>query len=189
MAALTDPLGNTTTISTDAAGNPRAATDALGNTTYNHYDGNGYLAQSVDADGHVMSFAHDADGNLLTQTEADGGGWSVTYNADDRPTSVGLIGLPRTVQYDAANQVTQATEPNGQSTTLWLRRARRLVPGHAARRDCCRNQHLRRRREPVAVTDSLGNVTRYDYDADKRLIQTTYPDGSTEKRTTIWRAV
>jgi len=39
---------------------------------------------------------------------ADGSGWSLSYNADGMPTSVGLIGLPHTVQYDAVNQITQA---------------------------------------------------------------------------------
>ena len=35
----------------------------------------------------------------------------------------------------------------------------------------------------VMVTDSLGNVTRFAYDGNNQLVQTTYPDGSTEKRT------
>ncbi len=183
LVAQTDPLGNTTTMSYDTAGNPIVITDPLGNVTLNGYDGNGYLTQLVDADGHVTNYTNDANGNPLSQTQANGGGWSLSYNADGLPTGLGLIGLPRTAQYDALNQVTQITEPSGQIVTLdhdALGNVTQvtLPDGTFAQRstyDAVGNL--------VAVTDSLGNVTRYRYDADNRLIQTTYADGSTEERT------
>jgi RHS repeat-associated protein len=182
LVAQTDSLGNTTTLSYDAAGNPTEITDPLGNSSDIQYDDSGYRTQVVDADGHVTNFTNDANGNPLSQTQADGSGWSLSYSAAGLPTNFGVIGLPHTVQYDALNQITQVTQPTGQTETLDYDALGQvtqitLPDGTIAQRstyDAVGNL--------VAVTDSLGNVTRYSYDADNQLIQTTYADGSTEKR-------
>ena len=143
----------------------------------------GTCTQLIDADGHVTNYTYDANGNPLSQTQADGSGWSLTYNANGMPTSIGLIGLPRTIQYNALNQITQLTDAVRADRHVRVRRARPDDPDHAPRRYHRPNSTYDAAGNLVAVTDSLGNVTRYAYDAKNRLIQTTYADGSTEKRT------
>ena len=178
----TDPMGNLTKTSNDA-GQPATITDPLGNVTTNVYDAAGNRTQLVDANGQVTNYTYDADGNPLSQTQADGSGWSLTYNADGLPTNVGPIGLPHPVEYDGLNQVTEATEPSGETTTLGYDALGNMNQITLPDGTVAESNTYDAVGNLVAVTDSLGNVTRYDYDADHQLIQTTYPDGSTENGT------
>ncbi|MHB8861524.1 MAG: putative Ig domain-containing protein [Pirellulaceae bacterium] len=183
LVAQTDPLGNTTTTTYDAAGNPRVITDPLGNVAENLYDAAGYRIQMVDANGHVTNFTYDANVNPLSQTQLDGSGWSLAYNANGLATSLGLIGLPHTVQYDGLDQITQLTDPSGHSTTLGYDALGNLTQFILPDGTIAQSSTYDAVGNLVTVTDSLGNVTRYAYDGVHRLIQTTYADGSTENRT------
>jgi RHS repeat-associated protein len=183
LAAQKDPLGNTTTIVNFATERPAVITDPLGNVTRDQYDGSGYLTQSVDADGHVTNFSNDADGNLLTQAQADGSGWSLSYNANGTPTSIGVIGLAHTVQYDAANQMTQLTDPSGQTFLYSYDELGQMTQVKLPDATIAQTRTYDAAGNLITVTDSLNNVTRYKYDADNRLLQTVYPDGSTELQT------
>jgi RHS repeat-associated protein len=182
LVGQTDALGNTTTIS-NVAGQPAVVTDPLGNVTTNVYDAAGNRSQLIDADGQVTNFTYDADGNPLSQTEADGSGWNVSYTADGMPTNVSPIGLPHTVQYDAANEITQLTEPSGLTATLSYDALGHMTQVTLADGTIAQGTTYDAVGNIIAITDSVGNVTHYVYDADKHLIQTTYPDGSTETRT------
>jgi RHS repeat-associated protein len=183
LIAHTDPIGNTITTSYNDEGNPTVITDPLGNVTTDAYDANGNRTQLIDADGHVTKFTYDADGNLLSQTQADGSGWRLSYNADGKPTSISPIGLPTTFQYNAASQVTQITEPNGKSASLSYDDLDDMTQVTLPDGTTAESNIYDAVGNLVATTDSLGNVTRYTYDADNRRVQTTYPDGSTEKDT------
>jgi RHS repeat-associated protein len=183
VASQTDALGNTTTMSNNAAGDPAVITDPLGNVTTNQYDGNGNRTLLVDADGHVTNLTYDANGNPLSQTQADGSGWNLSYNANNMPTSLGLIGLPNTVQYDAANEISQVTEPNGETAAVSYDALGDISQVALPDGTILQSNTYDAVGNLIATKDSFGNVTQYAYDADKRLIQTTYPDGSTEKRT------
>ena len=178
--AQTDPLGNTTLISNDNSGNPILIEDPLGSVTRNEFAA-GHRTRLTDANGHVLNFSYNANGDLLSQTELDGTGWSLSYNAEGWPTKAGLIDLPHSVQYDALQQITQIAYPSGQFAALnydELGNLTRIVlpDGTQAQTntyDAVGNL--------VGVVDSLGNITRYSYDAVYRPVQTVYPDGSTVK--------
>ena len=98
---------------------------------------------------------------------------ALTYNANGLPTSLGLIGLPHTVQYDGLDQVTQLTDPSGQITTLSYDALGNLTQIILPDGTIAESSTYDAVGNLVAATDSLGNVTRYAYDGVDRLLQTT----------------
>ena len=81
VTSITDPEGNTTTISYDVNGNPTQITDALTNTTSLVYDSRGLLTSVTDVLGNVTTFTYDGRGNLITTTDPLGNTTSLSYDA------------------------------------------------------------------------------------------------------------
>ena len=78
MVSVTDPLGNVSTLVTDAVGRVIASTDALGNTSKSQYSPLNLLTQVTDPQGQNTAFTYDANGNLLHTT-------TYTYDNMKRP--------------------------------------------------------------------------------------------------------
>ncbi len=168
--------GVTTTYEYNPWGQRTAITDALGNATRYAYDAVGRLITTTNPARQVTVNVYDAADNLIRVTQnyttAGGQNWQNTYNlvtqyeydrAGNRVAMTDTLGRVTRNWYDAANRLISVTVnysptvgPNYQSQwniTTWYRY------------DAVGNQ--------VAVTDTLGRVTRYGYDALNRLIVVT----------------
>ena len=109
----------TTTFSYNAAGYLQSATDALGQSGQLAYDAAGRVLTQTLANGQSIGFAYDAKGNLTSLTPPGQPAHTFTYNAVDlatayTPPSVTGSGTTSTLyQYNADQQVTQITRPDG----------------------------------------------------------------------------
>ncbi len=94
LLSATDPLGNTTHITSDAGGRPLTITDPRGNTTTMHYDAQGNPLGATDALGQRHEHrASTAPGTSTSFTDATG---AVSQN-----------------QFDSAGRRTQSTDALG----------------------------------------------------------------------------
>ncbi|MFK3729245.1 DNRLRE domain-containing protein [Streptomyces sp. NPDC088090] len=134
LKTVTDPKGvgtttagdYTTTYEYDAYGQLTKAIDANGNpTTNSEFGPTGYPAKITDALGKAASFVYDERGQVRETTDALGKKTTQTYDTFGRPlTKVvpkdqaagDLITLPAP-EYDANDNVTKATAPNGAVST------------------------------------------------------------------------
>ncbi|MGF1531708.1 MAG: LamG-like jellyroll fold domain-containing protein, partial [Puniceicoccaceae bacterium] len=148
-------VAHTTSYSYNADSNPTSITDALGQTTAFAYDSTGNLTTMTDAEGASTTFAYDARGNLTAMVDSLGNETTHTYDARGNLTTT-------TVRGPGGNplQVTSYTyDGRGNQLTRSLVRTRYDDSG-----------------QPIG-TETL--LTTHQYDAESRLIATTYPDGTT----------
>ncbi|WP_156804809.1 CARDB domain-containing protein [Synechococcus sp. PCC 6312] len=113
----TDALGKATTYTYDPEGNLLSLTDSVNNTTTYAYDALDRRVSDTNTLGHRRSYRYDAVGNQVGMTDRNGRRLSYSYDALDRQTTEQwldgagqpIYGLSYT--YDAASQLTTATDP------------------------------------------------------------------------------
>ncbi len=130
-----------------ACGQLRRVTNALGHTTtYDAYDGAGRLTQMTDPNGLRTNYAYDARGRVsaLTQTPPGGSARVTQYT------------------YNAANNVTSVTFPDGRTLSYTYDAAQKLRQ----------------------ISDNAANRIDYDYDlkGNRRAERTLDPDGTLVRR-------
>ncbi|MEW1956966.1 RHS repeat-associated core domain-containing protein [Kineococcus sp. NPDC059986] len=134
----TAPLG-ATTLTYDSANRVTSVTDGKGQKTQYAYDADDRITTTTFAGGATVTNSYDADGNLTQSADSAAGTSSYTYDALDREvsrqqpnmsgnsfatgydnagniTSVDDIYGQVTYSYDAANELTSMTEPDGSSS-------------------------------------------------------------------------
>ena len=118
LASITDPLGHTTTVRRDAAGNATGVTDPLGHTTSVQYNELGLPVQVTDALGHSINFAY-TGADLASITDALGRQSTITTDTLGRVLST-ADPLRNTTQFnrDAMDRVQTVIDALGQTTTL-----------------------------------------------------------------------
>jgi RHS repeat-associated protein len=148
LTSVTDPNGNTSSATYDAAGNQLTATDALGRTTSGTYNALREPLTVVDPLGITTTMSYDAAGNLQTTSTPllDSSGQviatqGVTYTYGD-PSHPG--------------DITAATDPNNNTSSF----------SYDA------NGNL------AGVTDAMGDETTYGYDAIGRRTSMVSPNGN-----------
>jgi len=180
---VTDPLGNTTTYTYDAAGNRTAVTDPAGHVTRYTYDaGHHLLTQSADVsingvtatatmtytytplnllasvtdpDGRVTRYSYDGDRQLIGVT--DNGGNTTTYTRDaqgDLTAQTDANGHTTTYTFDSLNHPTGVVYPDGARTRYTYDSANNLA----------------------TATNARGQTTTYTYDALNQPVTVAYPD-------------
>ncbi|MFF8478801.1 DNRLRE domain-containing protein [Streptomyces sp. NPDC015414] len=134
LKTVTDPKGvatatagdYTTSYEYDAYGELTKATDANGNpTTYSGFDPNGYPAKITDAKAASTSFLYDERGQVTQVADANGKLTTQAYDTYGRPLvktepkdqDAGVLLTTPAPVYDANDNVTQATAPNGAVST------------------------------------------------------------------------
>ena len=120
LVTTTDAVGRTTTLGYDGAGNPTSVSYSDGVTPAVHYtyDTDGRRATMTDGTG-TSSWSYDAFGEVVKQQQ--GSGAVVTYGYDDNGnrTSIGYPGsTAKTVSqvFDNADRPTSITDWNGKAT-------------------------------------------------------------------------
>lgn len=158
----TGPDGATTSHLYDSVGNLLATTDPAGQSTSYAYNEFGQTTSVTDAAGGVTGYEYDAQGNLLTITDPAGAATGYTYDAAGRATSItDAAGGVTRMAYDAAGNLAAITDPAGATTTMAYDAAGRLL----------------------AQTDPQGGVTTFTYDAAGNLVSTTDPLGGVTSAT------
>lgn len=164
VLTTTDPDGRTTTNVYDARGNPIEITDPEGGVTRHAYDAAGNRTSTTDPRGMTTTFGYDAFGNRTSETDPLGTVSTFAYDANGDPTSSTIAGQTTQIAYDAARRPTVVTNALGGTVTTTYRP---IGDG----------------KKPATVTDELGRTTTHEYDVHGRRTRSTYPDGSTSRRT------
>jgi RHS repeat-associated protein/uncharacterized repeat protein (TIGR01451 family) len=170
----TSVLGKTVTNTYDAVGNLLTETDPLGHVSRYTYNAFRQVLSFTDPQGHTALNTYDARGNLLTQKDALGNTTVYTYNNQGRPLTIkDAAGNTSSYVYDGNGRMTQQTDGLGNITTF-------TYDGNGNRLS-----QTATRTKSDSTTESL--TTQYQYDADNRLLQTTYPDLTTTR--TVYNAL
>ncbi len=113
LASVTDPDGNTTTITTNNQGETSAITDAVGNALLYGYDTQGNLTQTTDRDGQTTDLTYNSAGQATHIAYADGSFDDYTYDSQgDVLTATDASGTTN-MTYDSAGRLTEITYPTG----------------------------------------------------------------------------
>lgn len=145
IAAITDPAGSIVRFTYDAADRPIGATYPDGTSTHRSYtllD----LTSSTDRLGQTTQYSYDADRELTETTDP----------------------LNQTVQmgYNSAGKLDSITDPNDHSTTLELDLQSRLSGKQYPDTTLLTVTYASSSSQIAAVTDPLGQITTYTYNAD-----------------------
>ncbi len=191
----------TTTISTDAFGDPLKVTDPNGNqTTYTYnqdqiltgvtdrdgrttqytYDLANELTKITRGDGSALSYSYDPDGQLESQT--DGLGHTTTYGRDplERITSItDPLNRRTTIGYDSVGNQTSLTDPSSRTTTYTYNNANELTGiSYSSANPQAIGFSYSSDGLPTQMTDESGS-TSYSYDPLDRLESQTSGAGQT----------
>jgi len=189
--AYHDDQGRTTTITSlpgdtrvtfqhDAAGRLVQATDPLGNATTSTFDDDGRLVEAITRGGSRTRLLYDAHDNVLSETTA---GATTNYGYDDQDRLISVTdptgGVTR-YEYTADGRTpSQVTDPTGNPTRYTV--VDGLVVERADAEGAITRYTYDAQRRLIAVTDPLGHTTRYSYDAPGNLVAVTDPLGHTTR--------
>jgi RHS repeat-associated protein len=170
--SVTDPNGETATLSFDGRGNLLSTSGPGQPTVTNQYDGASQLVLSQRSDGAAMTNSYNASGRLLSQTNALG--QSVLYGLDVA-TNTATVRAPRNrPTFDGS--LSAVAEGEFSSTTVLDRALSRpaIVKGNNGQQinfsyDAAGNL--------LQTVDAAGRISKSSYDALKRPVSTTAADG------------
>jgi RHS repeat-associated protein len=183
--AITDPLGNTTSINYDSYGNAKSVIDPLGHQTNFAYNGLGLVTSMTDAMQDTTQFAYNF-ADLIGITDPL---LNTTYMFHDDAGRLDQrtdpLGHTTKYQYNNLDQPTQITDPLQGITTLSYDLNGNLKTVQDARQQGTNNKtvyaydnfdHLQTRTDPLSrqetyVVDQLGNLTSF---TDRRGKVATY---------------
>jgi RHS repeat-associated protein len=182
---VTDPLGNTTSISYDTFGNALSVTDPLSHQLTFGYNGIGLVTSVTDAMQNQTQFAYDF-ADLIGMTDPLLNTTSMFHDAAGRLSQrTDPLGHTTKYQYNNLDQVTQITDPLQGLTSFTYDGNGNLTNVQDARQQGTNNKtvytydnfdHLLTRKDPLLrqesyVFDQLGNLTSF---TDRRGKPTTY---------------
>jgi RHS repeat-associated protein len=182
IISVTDPVGRKTLFNYAANGvdllDVRQQTSAAGATqvvasyTYNTQH---LPLSATDAAGATTVFTYNSRGSITTRTNALGQVTSYNYDTLGRLTSVinpaGAPQLSRT--YDGLDRVISETDSQGYTLTYTYDALSRLT--RIAYPDATTTDYGYLALDLVTTKDRMGRITRYAYDANRRLVSTTDP--------------
>ena len=160
-SVITDTAGNTQNVGYDANFNLQNLTDGAGLLGGYTWDSHGSPLSQKDGNGKSTSFGYDQYGNVLTQTDALNNSTINTYdNMGRKLTATDPKGFQSQYQYDQLGHLTVITNAVGTSY--------QTVSSYNY--DGVGNR--------ITTTDGLHHPTAYIYDANNRLVRTTFADST-----------
>ncbi|WP_218943559.1 hypothetical protein [Exilibacterium tricleocarpae] len=188
LLQVTDPIGGVTEYEYDVLGNQTQVTDANGGIQTNSFDSLGRLVSTVSAGGILTSNTYDLRGNTTstTQSAADGTDARRTvygYDLLDRQVLVtDPEGFSTTFQYDVFGNQTLVTHGQylpqpGDSDYDAAKAARAIAQDNAFTYDAADRL--------LSLTDGVGNITAYTYDAVGNRTSVTEAANSQPRLTTF----
>jgi len=152
-------------------------TDPLGNSTSITYSPAGLISSIKNAKREVTSFSYDERGNRTSITDALGQTTSFVYNVMNRLTEVVYPdNSTQQYAYDSRGRRISATDPNDIITSYSYDDADRLISVI----DAANNQTIYsydNESNLISITDGLNRTTNFAYDGMGRLTQTSFPSG------------
>jgi RHS repeat-associated protein len=178
-----DAAGAVTVYQLTAGCRVAAVTDPLGNTTRSEYDQYGQLVSRTDPLGRVTSWSYDPAGNLTAVTRPDGSRATAAYNRQNLPVLITEPGgATWQQQFDQRGCLTAAAAPDSAVTgCAWDERGNLVAitdPLGAVTLVESSPAGL-----PVSVTRPDGAVTRFARDSFGRQAEVTAPDGTVTRMT------
>ncbi|HSU11450.1 MAG TPA: RHS repeat-associated core domain-containing protein [Pseudonocardia sp.] len=185
---VTDPVGNVTRYSFDAAGGTTSLVLAPGTSdattwTYTRAAVTDYLTEVVDPLGHHTTFSYDSNGNVTQKTVLAGTPSARTTTVDTsgpygQPVSVtDPLGHRTNFSYDALGNLTSVTDPASHVESYTY-----APDGQLASVADTTSHTTTYTYNPLgqwaAATDPLGRVTRYFNDAADRPVMVANADGA-----------
>lgn len=194
-----NPLGSSQ-ITYDANSMVQSETDALGNTKrYNRnkrgelisyvqpngtqqfkYDADGQKVWESDANGNAKTYTYDGIGRILSETDSYG---TKSYSYDVNGNIISEINeLGETTQfaYDTANRLTKTIFADGSTTQNVYDSAGHLITTIDQLGFETQYEYDPILNQKIKETAPNGAVTSYSYDILGNLLETTFPDGTTE---------
>lgn len=175
---VSDAVGRNVRYRYDANGKAIAYLDSLDQQVTMEYDAAGRVSKTIDPAGSVNRFEYDAVGNLIT---TNGGNVAFQFTAGGKPKSVAVNGRETDILVDAAGKVLGTKNADGDQSQLTYNPLDLLteVTLSDGRKMGSASYDAAGRR--TTTSDPNGRVTRYEYDAEDRIILTEYSDGSREE--------
>ena len=119
LLTTTDPLGNVSALTYDAAGNASASTDAQGRTTTFAYDAMNHLSLVIDPSGGTTRYSYDLAGNLIRVTDANVHVTRFDYDSMNRVSqTTNSSDQLKTFAYDLNGNLAESVDPKGQRVQL-----------------------------------------------------------------------
>ena len=161
LTSLTDPNGNTITLTLNGSGNPTTITDASGRTVTITYDGQSKISTISDSLGTIATYARLSFNRLSSVTYADGSKYQFTYVISGNNIWLATV-------KDALNNVLETHTYDSQGRALTSERANganryTLTYVSATETD---------------VTDALNRATKYFFDTSTGRNVVTRVEGS-----------
>jgi RHS repeat-associated protein len=178
LTGFTDAKGNGVGYSYDTKGNLSKITYADGSNQQFSVDGLGNITSYVNRRGSNIGYTYNTSGLLTKKEYADGSSVSYSYDSNGNLNGVTDGTGTITMQYDAANQVTNITYPTGRSLTYTYNadgQRTKLVSqdGYTVNYSYDTVGRLK------TLTNASGeNIISYDYDNAGRLIKETNGNGT-----------
>lgn len=173
LTSIIDPLNHLTTYTYEGA-NLKSTTDALNKTSTYTYTPEGFLASVTDPLGHTTSYTYDSHGQRISMTDALQNTWLYAYDLEGKLTdTTDPAGHVTHNEYDAAGQLVKVTRNYAANRPKNDASQWNIVTEYTY--DAVGNQ--------IAVTDTLGHITTYSYDANNRLLQTIDPANNVTSNT------
>ena len=179
ITAVTDPNGNSTTITYDTYGNRTSVTDALGRTPATGYDVLGRTTSTTTASGKTTTFTYNTAGLLATVTDPLGKISTFTYDAAGNKTAAtDRLGHTTTYTYDALGRHTATTAPDTSTTSSGYDNDGNLTSQTDQNAHVTSHAYDSRNRL-TSTADGLNRTTSYAYDAAGQLTGKTDPSART----------
>jgi RHS repeat-associated protein len=178
LKTKTNPYGNVTTYTYDAAGNTKTITDALNRVTSYTYNWRGQVKTITYADNSQVSYSYDNFGKLKTQTDELGHVTSYTYDEYNRVKTI-TDPLGRTTAYEYGlepgcgscadkDTITKITLPSGKRTEFTYDksglRLSQIVGAQSEKEQAITFYSYDDGKNLKTVTDPNGHVTTFNYD-------------------------
>jgi len=176
LLSVTDPTGRKVAYTYDSANRVTAVTALAGTaeavTTQYGYSQNcdcDDITSVTDSLNHTITYNYDSKHNLTGVSDPLNNSTTFTYNAAGQPTSI-RDALNTTSQLTYENgDLTTMTDPLGQTRSVFIDSAGRLLSSKTARGQTFRYEYDALDR-PVKVTDALGGVSEFTYDANNNML-------------------